>query len=166
MPEGRNIVVSDTTPFIALSIVGQLQLLAELYEEIFVPPSVFDEVMAGGVANIGVADFRMAEWIRVVELVDPRRADLLVDLDRGEAETITLAQEVGADLVIIDERLGRRFARHLGLAVTGSLGVLLRAKQMGYVNKVGPMVEALRHGGIRLGDDVVQRTLELAKELD
>lgn len=85
-------------------------------------------------------------------LQDARRAELLADLDRGEAEVIALAQELYADLVIIDERLARRHAKRLGLKVTGTLGVLLRAKTLGLVPAVRPLIEQLRQSGIRLGD--------------
>jgi predicted nucleic acid-binding protein len=97
-------------------------------------------------------------------LQDPRRADLLSDLDRGEAEVIALAQEISADLVVIDERLGRRHARRLGLRLTGTLGVLLKAKEQLLVTEIKPLVEQLQHGGIRLGDAVVVQALKLADE--
>lgn len=86
---------------------------------------------------------------------DPRRADLLSDLDRGEAEVLALAQEMDADLVIIDERLARRHAKRLGLALTGVLGVLLKAKERGLIPAIGPWVDRLRQGGIHLGDEIV-----------
>jgi len=88
----------------------------------------------------------------------------LVDLDRGEAQAIALAQELNADLLIVDERLGRQHARRLGLTITGTLGILLKAKQLGYVDAVQPLIEQLQQGGIRLRDDVVRRVLELAGE--
>ena len=98
-------------------------------------------------------------------LRDPTRAQMLSDLDRGEAEAIALAQELGADLVIVDERLARRHTRRLGLSLTGTLGVLLRAKSAGLVPSVAPLIEQLLRGGIRLSDSVVAETLRLAGEL-
>ena len=95
----------------------------------------------------------------------PRRADLLSDPDRGEAEVIALAQEMEAGLVIIDERLARRHAKRLGLSLTGTLGVLLKAKQLGLVEAISPLVDQLRQGGIRLSDVVVAEVLRLAEEL-
>lgn len=130
MPD--RIVISNTTPVIALALVQRLDLLHLLYEEVWIPPAVAAELRAGG-ARAGASEWATAPYIRMVALNDPRRADLLSDLDRGEAEVIALAQERDADLVIIDERLGRRHARRLGLHVTGVLGVLLKAKQSGYL---------------------------------
>ena len=89
---------------------------------------------------------------------------LLTDLDLGEAEVIALAQEQDADLVIMDERFARRHARRLGLRLTGTLGVLLRAKERGFVSKIEPLIAELQHGGIRLSDAVVEEVLRLAGE--
>lgn len=88
----------------------------------------------------------------------------MTDLDRGEAEVIALAQEHRADLVILDERLARLHARRLGLAMTGTLGVLLRAKEQGLVTAVAPVISDLRQGGLRLSDAIVAEALRLAGE--
>lgn len=110
MPDAlRRVVVVDTTPIIALSIIGQLQLLESLYGEVWIPPAVNAEVAAGG-SRPGAAELQRAAFVRVATLEDPSQADLLSDLDRGEAEVIALARERRADLVILDERLARRHA--------------------------------------------------------
>jgi len=101
----------------------------------------------------------------VTPLNDPRRADLLSDLDRGEAEVIALAQVLNADLVIIDERLARRHASRLGITLTGSLGILVQAKLRGLIPAVRPLIEQLQHSGIRLGDQVVNEALRLVGEV-
>ncbi len=164
MPEQTRTVIVNTTPIIALSLIGQLDLLQRLYGEVVVPPAVQAEVLAGGPGSPGVAELQRANWIRVVSLPDPRRADLLSDLERGEAEVIALAQDLNAGLVIIDERLARRHAKRLGLTLTGTLGVLLKAKELGFVPAVGPLINRLRQGGIRLDDVLVAETLGLAGE--
>jgi predicted nucleic acid-binding protein len=163
MPEKQQTVVTNTTPIIALSLVGQLSLLKQLYGEVLIPPAVYDEIVAGG-SRVGVAEVQAADWLRQVLLSDPGRADLLADLDRGEAEAIALAQERQADLLLLDERLARRHAQRLGLAITGTLGVLLRAKQQGLVPEIRPFTEQLQRSGIRLSDALVARTLQLAGE--
>lgn len=113
---------------------------------------------------MGVREFEAADWIRVVALQDPRRADLLTDLDRGEAEVLALAQELDAGLVILDERLARRHARHLGLPLTGTLGVLLRAKQAQLVSEIHSLILAMRTGGIWLSEALVEEALVIAGE--
>jgi predicted nucleic acid-binding protein len=165
MPEApQQLVVVNATPIIALALIGKLDLLRQLYGQVVAPRAVEAEVVAGGGGGIGSAALRGATWLRVSSLQDPRRADLLPDLDRGEAEVIALAQELNADLVIIDERLARRHAKRLGLPLTGTLGVLLKAKQLGLVDAVAPLIEELRLGGIRLSDAVAAEVLDLADE--
>jgi predicted nucleic acid-binding protein len=82
-----------------------------------------------------------------------------------QAEVLALALELNADLVIVDERLARLHAKRLGLTLTGSLGVLLRAKQLGHVKAVAPLIRRLRQGGIHLSDMVVAQVLALADEI-
>lgn len=166
MPDGlgRRVVVVNSTPIISLAILDQLDLFRILYSRVLIPPAVYDEVLAGGPSRPGGAQLEAASWIERVQLQDPRRADLISDLDRGEAEVIALAQEVDADLVVIDERLGRRHAKRLELLVTGTLGVLLKAKNEGTLTKIAPLIEALQQGGIRLASDLVDRVLALAGE--
>lgn len=164
MPEPTRVVIVNTTPIIALASLGQLDLLQCLYGQVVIPPAVQSEALRGGTKGVGSPDVQKANWISVIPLADPRRADLLSDLDRGEAEVIALAQELRADVVVIDERLARKYARRLNLKLTGTLGILLQAKQRGYVTAVKPLIERLVQGGIRLGDDVIAEALRLAGE--
>jgi predicted nucleic acid-binding protein len=144
--------------------LGQWQLLRQLYGEIIIPPAVRSEVEAGGMSGHGAFELENSPWIRVVYLTDPREADLIPDVDRGEAEVIALAVELKADVVIIDERLGRRHALRLGLPLTGTLGILLKAKQRGLVTSICPLIKRLRDGGIWLADKIVAETLRQAGE--
>ena len=165
MPERTQQVVVNATPLIALALIGKLDLLQHLYDEVIMPSAVEAEVFAGGPSGIGSVEIQEATWLHAVSLQDPQRADLLVDLDRGEAEVIALAQELNADLVILDERLARRHAKRVGLTLTGTLGVLLKAKQVGQVDAVAPLIEQLRLGGIRLSHAVIAEVLDLADEI-
>ncbi|MBI4788215.1 MAG: DUF3368 domain-containing protein [Chloroflexi bacterium] len=164
MPESRRVVIANTTPIIALALIGKLDLLERFYGEIVIPSAVQSEVLSGGSTGVGVAELQRSIWIQVTPLADPTRADLLSDLDRGEAEVIALAQELKAGLVILDERLARRHAKRLGLKLTGTVGILLEAKQKGLVPAVKPLIEQLVRGGIRLGDDLIAAALRLAGE--
>ena len=164
MPEQMLRGASNTTPIISLSIIGRLGLLRDLYTEVLIPPAVYAEVMAGGAGRAGSVELQRAQWFRTLPLIDPKHADLLVDLDRGEAEAIALALEIDADLLLVDERLARRHAQRLGLTITGTLGILLKGKEQGLVPEIRPLIQQLRRSRIRLSDSVVQRALQLAGE--
>lgn len=101
-------VIADTTPIISLALIDQLDLLRRLYRRILIPRAVEQEILAGGERAFGIESLLGSTWLQVCSLRDPARSKLLAGLDPGEAEVLTLAQELGADLLILDERLGRR----------------------------------------------------------
>jgi predicted nucleic acid-binding protein len=162
MPDPAQLVVVNATPIISLALINQLPLLQALYGEVHIPPAVRTEVLAGGARASGVAELQTSAWIRTTPLADPRRADLLSDLDRGEAEVIALAQELNASLVIIDERLARLVTRRLNIPLTGTIGVLLRAKTNGLLPAIAPLLRTLQQSGIRLGPELVAEAIRLA----
>lgn len=165
MPAVERPVVVNATPIITLSLVGQLDLLGQLFKQVLIPPAVKKEVLAGK-NRPGASDLRAAEWLLEKPVKDSQKARLLLsDLDRGEAEVLALALERNARLVILDERLGRWHARRLELPLTGTLGILLRGKEAKLLESVGPLIRDIRRQGIWLGDDLVRRALTLAGEV-
>lgn len=162
-PDGSDLVISNATPIISLSLIGRLELLKKLYGKVLIPLAVETEILRGG-KRAGARELEDSHYIQVLPLTDPGRADLLSDLDRGEAEVIALAQEKNAGLVLLDERLARRHAWRLKLKVTGTVGILLRAKAEGYVEQVRPCLWQLQKGGIRLNAGLISRALALAGE--
>jgi predicted nucleic acid-binding protein len=97
-------------------------------------------------------------------LANPQQVLVYVGLDRGEAEVLALASEQTARLVIIDERKGRRYARRLGLPLTGTLGVLLAAKDKGLVPALAPLIDQLLKEGLYFAPELVDKALEIAGE--
>ena len=139
------IVVSDTSPLTNLAAIGQIELLPRLFGETHLPLAVVQELSAGGKQWPGAAEVERAAWVRHHQVGDEWVADALrLDLDRGEAETIALALQLQADLVLLDEQMGRLAARHFGLRVMGVVGILLRAKELGFVPEVRTLLDGLR----------------------
>lgn len=138
------VVVSDTSPVRALNHLGLLDVLPALFGQVVVPPSVVDELANPRGRSVPVA----LETLPYVLVRQPRNADrvavLRSKLDAGEAEAIVLAVELGADELLMDERIGRRHAEAMGLHTTGVLAVLLRAKRAGLIPAIAAPVDRLR----------------------
>lgn len=156
-------VVSNTTPILSLLKIGQLALLQSLYQRVIVPEAVWQEIEAGRDKAYYV-DLKSIPWVDIRAISNTAAIDYLTDLDKGEAEVIILARELAADLVVIDETLGRQYARHFELTCTGTLGILLRAKKEGYIPAVKPLLHQLRESGVWVGDQVFNEVLQMAEE--
>lgn len=149
------IVFSNTTPLISLASVDALSLLSALFGSIHVAEAVVTECRAGG--PVVVPDLGALAWIRVVP-PEPRSVrPELWELDAGERQTIELALHHKADWVILDEKIGRNAAEFLGLHVTGTLGVLLKAKQQGLIPSFRGTAEAMRRQGIYYNQALIAR---------
>ncbi|MCB9427064.1 MAG: DUF3368 domain-containing protein [Flavobacteriales bacterium] len=157
-------VVSNTTPIISLLKIDKLQVLKDLYGEVYIPQEVFNEIEAGKNKEF-YADLSQIDWIKVEKIKDEKSLSYFLDLDKGEAEAIVLATENEADLIILDESLGRFHAKHVGLKVTGTMGVLLKAKQLGYVKELKPLLFELRTKNVWLSDGFIESILIIANEV-
>ena len=116
-------VVSNASPLISLARIGRLNLLHELYGQLLIPEAVWREVVVDGAGEPGAEEVAAAPWIRACAVTNtPLIAALRQELDAGEAEAITLALEAEAELLLMDERVGRETARHLGVRRIGVIG--------------------------------------------
>lgn len=158
-------VVSNTTPIISLLKIGKLEILKDLYEEIYIPQEVFNEIEAGKHKNyyVNLLEF---EWIKIEQIQDRKSIVYFLDLDKGEAEAIILATESEADLILLDEALGRYHAKHAGLKVTGTIGILIKAKNQSLITELKPLIFELREKGVWLSDNLIERILELTNETE
>jgi predicted nucleic acid-binding protein len=155
-PEKPRIVVSDAGPLISLGRLDLLPLLGALFAEVQVPDVVVDECLARP-DNVDAQRIRQALASGLL-LRCPGPSMQLPGLQPGESAAITRALEIGAAL-LMDERAGRAHALALGLAVTGTLGVLVRARRRGLIGPLAPLLTALRASGQRLGDALVRQAL-------
>ena len=159
-------LVINTMPLISLLAgLGNLEILPFLYSRVHVPFAVCQEVLAGGKNNFGVSAFIQNNWL--VKYTQPITISPLLrnSLDLGEASVIGLALQHGISLVCIDEAAGRRIARLSGLDLTGTVGILVKAKQKGYTLSVNEVLKSMRSQGIWLSDGLVQLALKKSEEL-
>ena len=161
------IVVSNTSPLTNLAAIGQFDLLRKLYNMVCIAEGVWVELNAKDQAWPSKENVEHASWVTRKTVTNQTAvATLREDLDHGESETIVLAIEQKADLVLMDETEGRRKARRLGLKVTGVVGILLEAKSKGYISQILPHLDRLRQeAGFYLSESVYQEALKLADEI-
>jgi predicted nucleic acid-binding protein len=160
MHELAQAVVTNTTPLIALTAAtGSLEALRFLYSRVVVPYEVAQEIRVGGRDAFGVDVFESASWLEIGSAPVALAPYLQNALDRGEASVIQTALDLGLQRVCIDEALGRRIARLSNLSVTGSIGVLVKAKSLGYVVSIPEALERMRERGIWLSQDVIRFAL-------
>lgn len=165
MPETKELVI-NTGPLLALiASIGDLSLLEQLYKRVLVPFEVCQEIEAGGASGFGVSEFRRSSFIE-------RRSNFLNiapflrnALDLGEASVIQLALDENIHTVCIDEPVGRRIARLNGLKLTGSIGVLIRAKQDGFDFSMREAINRMQSQGVYLSQRVVDFALKQVNEM-
>lgn len=140
-------VVSNTSPVSNLAIIERLELLREQFSVVLLSEGVGHELEAlrHPQAKAAIQNGLEKHWLQVLPVIDPQVARILQHrLDLGEAETIALALERNADLVLIDETEGRESATTAGLRVRGTLGVLRQARQSGQVASLKEEIRRLR----------------------
>lgn len=157
-------VVVNSTPLIVLCGIGKLGILKEMYEEIIIPPAVFREVTAKD--DSACVQIKSAGgWMHVGQIKDYSEKKMYkAKLHDGEVEVMILAQEQNADLVILDDNAAKKTAKYLGLSVTGTLGVLVKAKSQGILKEIRPLLYEMRQKGFYISDTVERMVLEQAGE--
>ena len=131
-------VISNNSPLVGLLGLNLLFLLRDLYTEVWIPRAVEKEFLRKD-PMVRRETLKNTPWIKTVDLTDPQTAAVYVGLDDGETETLALANEHDARLVLLDEKVGRRKAKEIGLTVKGTVGILLEAKQKGLIDAIKPL---------------------------
>lgn len=160
------IVVSNSSPLIGLSAINQLDILRLLYQTVYIPDEVFNEIVTQGEGRAGTIDVKSATWIDQMA-VDLDKVNQLIaetNLDKGEAEAIILAKELNADLLIIDDIRARIYATIQSQPIIGILGVLLAAKNLQIVLEVKPLIDDLLKAGYWISPQLYKSVLQSAGE--
>ncbi len=161
------IIVSDTSVIINLATIGKIDLLRQLFSRIIIPQAVFNEIVVTGQGLPGSTEVQYADWIEVRHFSNQVIFDSIFaeDLDDGEIEAITLAIELKADRLLMDEMKGRELATRLNLKPIGILGILLEAKNRRLVGSIQPLLDQLiNDAGFYIGKALYLRVLSLAGE--
>jgi hypothetical protein len=161
------VVVSNSSPLIALSAINSFDLLRHLYGTIRIPQAVYDEVAVTGRARPGSSEVAGSSWVvshRVKNQAEVTRLVSTSALGRGEAEAIILAGEINAELVLLDDGRARRFAGSKALDVIGTLGILLHAKRGNLIPFVKPSLDALGAVGFYIDPALYSKVVQAAGE--
>ena len=157
-------VISNTSPLFYLHRLGCLDVLRKLYGKIIVPEAVVYELDMGRMQGEDTPEIADYGWIEVRSINVPHLVRLVTDFGAGETEVLALALENPDCLAILDDRLAREVAGLHRLKITGTAGVLLKAKQAGYISAVTPLLNELGRLGFRLSDAVKISISKLAGE--
>lgn len=160
--------VANSSVVIALSTIRKLELLPQRFAEgVLIPQAVWREVVETGKGQPGAVEVASVSWFTVCEVKDKELVSLLrSELDEGEAEAIALCRERQAKVILLDEKDARRVARRLGLAVLGTVGVLIWARRAGLVVNLREQLNTLQtQGKFRLSRSVYEEALRAVGEI-
>lgn len=157
-------VLCNTSPLLYLHQIARLDLLPELYQRVVIPEAVAVELREGARLGHAVPTVEALPWLVVEKVENAAVLQLVANLDAGEREVLALAVRRSSSLLLLDDGQARRYATMLGLTFTGTLGVLLRAKQRGLLDHVGPCLDQLQALGFRLAPALRSSVLKIADE--
>ncbi|HEY4786367.1 MAG TPA: DUF3368 domain-containing protein [Bacteroidales bacterium] len=149
-----DIVISDTSTLILFRKIDEFNLLQKVYGELITTPEIVKEF--GEI---------LPDWIKIQSPKDKKYQDFLnTQVDYGEASAIALASEFEDVLLLLDDLKARKLATQLKFKVTGTLGVIHKAKQMGVIDKVKPLIDKLMLTDFRVSDNIIEEILKLNNE--
>lgn len=158
----RKIVV-NSTPLIILGKIDELEILKNLYGEIIIPQAVFEEVTSKN--DFTKEKILNSSWIKILEVQDKTNRKIYQSkLHDGEVEVMMLAKEISADLLIIDDNAAKKTAKFLEFKVTGTLGILLKAKSEKIISEVKPILEKMLEKSFYISEEVIKLVLKTAGE--
>lgn len=145
--------VSNASPLISLARIGCLEKLPLLFRAVRIPTEVYDEVVVAGAGLPGAVAVAKADWIQVTPVHNQEKLALARakrNLGAGEVAAVILAKELSADMVLMDEARGRRFARDEGLVVTGCVGILEELHRRGEAGDLRGLYHSLLEQDVRI----------------
>ena len=159
-------VIVNTTPLIALAGIGHLNVLEKLYGEVTIPRAVYNEICAKPDTECAKQLQQALDWIAIEDIVNTEaKMYYKTQLHDGEVEVMILAKEKQADLIIVDDNNAKKHAKYLGLPVTGTIGVLIKAKNLGIVSALKPLLERMLENHIYMSSVLMQMCLEEVGEV-
>lgn len=158
-------VISDTSPIQYLHQTRLLDLLPVLYGKIIIPQAVADELQEGILLGVDLPDVSALSWVEIKGATESLLTlPVTQGLGMGEREVLNLALQTTDSLVLLDDLLAREYAKQIGVSFTGTLGVLLKAKQLGHLTTIASALDILDQLNFRLDPTTRAAVLKLAHE--
>ena len=162
------IVISDTTPIISLMKVDRLDLLQQLFDVVYIPMAVYRELTENEAYPREAKRVQECDFLCVEKVENEKSVAILrnlTGLDAGESEAIILADEKQSDVLLMDENKGRQVAKKMGIAITGTIGILMQAFDEKMLTRadVEECIEHLKESGIRISEKLYQGLREHMK---
>ena len=163
------IVVSDTTPLISLMKINRLNLLEKLYGSVSIPKAVFDELTSNEIYHTETEFIIQSKFIECREIINKQALQILqavTSLDLGESEAIILAQELNADVLLMDESKGRKIAQKLNIPLSGVLGILIDCFDVKLLtaSEVSECLDILQNSGRRISGHLINKVRDYINE--
>jgi predicted nucleic acid-binding protein len=150
----HKIIISDTSCFIILTNIGELGILEKLYGKITTTIEIATEFGEP-----------LPDWVEIISVKGKDTQRLLeMQIDKGESSAIALALEFSDSLLILDDFKARRIATQLGLSITGTLGIIIKAKLEGIIPSVIPILQKIKQTDFRLSNVLEIKVLKAAME--
>jgi predicted nucleic acid-binding protein len=148
------IIISDTSCLILLTKINELEILQKIYSKITITPEIFTEFGES-----------LPSWIEIIPVKDAEKISLLeLQIDKGESSAIALALEYPGSLLIMDDYKARLIAAQLHIKYTGTFGVILKAKKIGKIENIKPIISKLKETDFYISDELEKEILRLAEE--
>ena len=147
-------IISDTSCFIILTNIDELELLHKVYGQIITTPDI----------AIEYGD-TLPDWVQIISVTDKYKQQLLeMQIDKGESSALALALEIPGSTVILDDYKARKIAERLGITFSGTIGVIIKAKLKGIIPSIKPILEKIKQTDFYLSAEIELQALKEAKE--
>ena len=154
MQPNSSIIISDTSCLIILYKIDELDLLKNLSNKVYITPTIKKEFSK-----------KLPDWIKTKSPKDNHYQEILeIDLDPGESSAIALSLEIDKSILIIDDLKGRKIAERLKLKYSGTFGLILKAKELGILTTIKPILDKIRSTDFRFSEGLFEFILEQAGE--
>ena len=148
------IIISDSSCFIILTNIGELELLHKVYGQVVTTIDIASEFGEP-----------LPEWVEIMPVADKYKQQLLeMQIDKGESSAIALALETPGSTVILDDYKARKIAAQLGITYTGTIGVIIKAKLKGIIPAIKPLLQKIKQTDFRLSPEIEIQALKEANE--